>query len=840
MSVWLINLHYLWRRPWQTGLAGLGIALGIAVVVAIQIAQQSARNAFDNAQDALFGRASQRIQADEGALPERVYRDLCLAFPELKVTPFLTASVKSTTGGGHWLEVVGFDALSALPSGQTIPADRAMLHFLMTPGTGVTSAATLRQVNDLNGVAHFARNGRPFSLTLRASTASGENTAPFPEALILLDLATAQDALGKRGLLSHIDFEIPESPAGMDLLAKIRAHVTGPYTVRDLRQERALRQGLSTAFETNLTALSLLALLIGMFLVYNTECFLILQRKLLFMRLRAIGVTRGEIFRAVVGESALLGALASAVGLGAGILLATELLELLTRTINNFYYPVHGARVTLAAHTLLLAWLAGVLATVLAALPAAREAAANPPIQRTVPPPNRRRRLLARKSVQSLLALGLAGTLNFCAPHPLWLDFLILALGLLAAALLIPGLLVWLSRQLTRLLVQHCLWPEQMGAENVYYHRARTGVAAAALCLAAAVSLGMLLMTASFRAAVGDWLHELLRADVYLSMPQDVPVAIAEQSLTRLKAKLQRHHAVSAVSSVTRREIMGVRALVQVAAYDLPTESRAGFKFLEGESTEIWRRWERDPIVIVSEPYAFHHQVRVGDTLKLQTTRGPVTFAIAGVYQDYASERGTVAMSLQCFNQYWPGEGISGIGVYFAPNTHFDEFRKSVTLLMPPDEPILIRRNRDLQALSLQIFDRTFAITKVLGAIAMGVSLVGIMGALLAQQLERARDYSVLRAIGVGRLQLFRIVLAQTLVIGLVAATGALPIGLGCAMFLVQVVNLHAFGWTMPITVSAGVLWWTWLGVLVAAVLAAIYPALQVIRTPPARALRYE
>ncbi len=837
MSVWLINVHYLWRRPWQTGLAGLGIALGIAVVVAIQIAQHSARSAFENAQGTLFGRASHRIEAKYGALPETIFRDLCLAFPDLNAIPLLEGSVKSTSDSGQWLQVVGLDALSALPAGQVMPANPAMFRLLMTPGTGVTSAATLRQIGAVNGLAHFASNGRRFNLTLKAPAANGGSV---PEALILLDLATAQEALGKTGLLSHIDFEISSSTAENTLLAKIRAQLAGRYTLRDLRQERTSRQGLSNAFETNLTALSLLALLVGMFLVYNTECFLILQRKSLFMRLRAIGVTRGEIFRAVIGESALLGALASAIGLGGGILLATELLELFTRTVNNFYYPVHGAHVTLTTRALLLGWLGGILATVLATIPAAQAAAANAPIDRPLPRSAAGRSWLSNRALQSLLALALAGALTFCALHNLWLDFFILTLGLLAAALLLPGVLVWLSRRLSKALVQHRLWPEQMGAENVYYHRARTSVATSALCLAAAVSLGMLLMTASFRAAVGSWLNELLIADVYLSIPAEVPISIAEQSLGRLKTKLQMDHAVSAVSSVTRREILGVQGLVQVAAYDLPKRSRAGFRFLHGESAAIWRRWNRDPIVIVSEPYAFHHQVRVGDTLKLRARRGLVNFEIAGIYRDYASERGTVAMSLERFRQHWPARGVSGIGVYLAPPMRFEKFSESVTQLMAAEEPLLIRRNRDLQALSLRIFDHTFAITKVLGAIAMGISLVGIMGALLAQQLERARDYSVLRAMGVGPRQLFRIVLAQTLLIGFVAATAALPIGIGCAMFLVRVVNLHAFGWTMPITITASVLLGTWLGVMAASVLAAIYPALQVIHTPPARALRYE
>ena len=840
--LWAINLNYLLRRPWQSGLAGLGISLGVAVIVAVQIAQQSARNAFEMAQSTLFGRATHRIQADRGPLPESLFRDLCLAFPELQATPFLEASIRSTTQPHHWIQLIGIDAFSAFSAERTARAAKpALFGLVMAPLSGLTNANTLRHLNIANGKAtSFDIDAQRFSLTLHAPAQAKGLLEALPDDVIFSDIATVQDALGMFGLLSYIDLEIPAAPHPNALLTSIRDHLNGHYEMRDLRQERADQQGLSKAFDTNLTALSLLALLVGMFLVYNTESFLIVQRRFLFMRLRAVGVTRGEIFRSVLGESACLGAVASAFGVCGGVILANSLLGLITRTVDNFYYPVHAADVVISPGLLLAVWIGGVCATVFAAIPAAMEAAATAPIQTQARVSPRPVRLLARKSVQSLSALALAGVLASFGLRNLWLDFLILSLGLVAPALLMPVYLSWMSRQLTRCLVWRELWPERIGVETVHHHRARTGVAASALCLAAAVSLGMLLMTASFRAAVDDWLRELLVADAYLSAPKSVPVPIAEQFLARLKAKLQVHDALSAVSSVTRREVMGELSVIQVAAYDLPTKARAGFRFLAGDSTAIWHHWTTSDSVIVSEPYAFHHHVGVGDTVSMRTPRGQVTFEIAGVYRDFASERGTVAMSLERFHQYWPDQGVSGIGVYLAPHARFDEFKASLAHIAAPDEPLLVRRAQDIQALSLRIFDRTFAITKVLGAIAMGVSLVGIMGALLAQQLERARDYGVLRAIGVAKYQLFRIVLAQTLLIGFVAATGAVPIGIGCALFLVQVVNLHAFGWTMPVTLPASLIFWTWAGVLAASALAAIYPAVQVVRTPPARALHYE
>lgn len=321
--LWVINFNYLVRHPWQSGLAAVGIALGIAVIVAVQVAQQSARSAFENAESTLFGSATHRIQTDRGPLPESLFQDLLLAFPELRATPFLESSVRSAANERHWLQLVGIDPFSSFGSvGSAHAATRALFGLLMTPSTGMTSASTLSHLKVANGEdAIFEFDNRQFALNLHAPSQAGKRSEALPDEIIFSDISTVQDSLALSGLLSYIDLEIPATPHGNELLTQISHRLGDGYEMRELQQERSVRQGLSGAFDTSLTALSLLALLVGMFLVYNTERFLILQRRSLFMRLRAVGVTRAEILRSVLGESALLGAVASAIGLCGGIIL---------------------------------------------------------------------------------------------------------------------------------------------------------------------------------------------------------------------------------------------------------------------------------------------------------------------------------------------------------------------------------------------------------------------------------------------------------------------------------------------------------------------------------------
>lgn len=835
--LWRINLSYLRHHPWQSGLAIFGIALGIAVVIAVQIAQRSARVAFDAAQNALTGGATHRIETADGMLPDVLFGELCRAIPHLKATPVLEIPVRAAVHN-RWLTWVGLEPFSALAIRAAGRGPPRMLELLRDPAGGFVNASTLRQLGVADGsTVEFAHESRKVRLAVRRLD-SLRRPSSVPADVLLSDIATVQDATGTSGSLSYIDLMIPDDADGRRQLAALRNLLGTRFQLRDIGQEQSVKRDLSKAFDTNLAALSLLALLVGMFLVYNTETFLIAQRRELYARLRAIGVTPRELFHSVLFESACLGAVASAAGAASGLLLASTLLEMIARTVNSFYYPVDATSLATSPWLLAIVWGGGTGATMLSAMPAAIEAA------RTLPAGSRqfaRARQPASFVVtmrRSAVALAVALALHVAHPGLLWLDFLVFTLGLLAFALLVPPALRAGSTRLADHWLRNGPWPEQVGVDSLRPGHARTAIAATALCLATAVSLGMLLMTASFRAAVDRWLQDLLMADAYISV--QAPRTPGERALLELKIRLEGSSTLRAVSSVTRREISNGGALLQVAAYDLPAGARAGFRFLAGDPASIWSHWQRSDVVIVSESYAFRHGLQPGEELTIATPRGPIGFRVGGVYRDFASEHGTVAMSTAVFHRYWPRHGVSGIGVYLNAGASLEDVNAEVMRLTPPGLSFVVRSNREIRQISLGVFDQTFAITRVLGAIALGVSLVGITGALLAQQLDRAREYSVLRAMGSGRRQIFRIVLAQTLMIGGVAATLAVPLGIACAWYLVRVVNLHAFGWTMPLTIPADIVIGIWLAVLAAAALAAVYPALRAIRIPPARALRYE
>lgn len=833
--LWRIHIAYLRRRPWQSGLALVGIALGVMVVVATQLALQAARDAFSTAREAINGRATHRIEALNGDLPESLYASLVDRLPDLQASPVLAADVQRVTGTQRWFRLLGVDGFSVLGG----DASAVAVKLAGLDCAFLSPAAD--DVADPGGPLSLRFGAREFLLQT-CSLPTGVESPALPDALLLVDIAAAQAALGKQGRLSHIDLILPRGLRRASTVAAIGEVLRGSGRLRDLESEHALRGDFSHAFDTNLAALSFSALLVGMFLVYNTQSFLVLQRRPLYARLRAIGVRPGEIRGGVLAEAVLVGLVASVLGALCGLALATRLLGLVTATVNNFYFPVASRALSPSVLLLTGGVVLGTLATFVATLPAAAEAARTPPLAgRGGGTGAVRDRFTWARGALCLTPVLAAATVLASAFNSLRFDFAVLAAWLLWSAALIPPLLKGFISAVARVLTLPTAWPEKLGLQTLRRAGSRTAIASSALGVAAGLSLGMQLMTTSFRAAVDDWLSGLLIADAYVAIAEEVPIDRAEEVLVALKTYLRQSPSLRNVSSVFRRELIdATTGLIQISVYDLPPPARAGFRFIAGEPDRAWSRWARDDAVFVTEPFATRHGLSPGMNLALPTPTGIEPFEVVGVLRDYSSERGIVVLSADTYARHWGPARVSGIGLYVRRGFSLGDLHRQVLSEVPAGIPVHLRTREEIRALSLRIFDETFAITRILGGIALAVAMIGVAAALFSQQLERAREYSLLRALGVRGGSLLRVILIQTVAIGSVAAVSALPIGIGCAWYLVQFINLHAFGWTMPLSVPPALLVTLSAGVLGSALLAAVYPAIRAAQLAPARGLRDE
>jgi putative ABC transport system permease protein len=276
-------------------------------------------------------------------------------------------------------------------------------------------------------------------------------------------------------------------------------------------------------------------------------------------------------------------------------------------------------------------------------------------------------------------------------------------------------------------------------------------------------------------------------------------------------------------------------------AIDLEAESH-GFQLQQGDPQRAWPEVVAGRAVLVSEPFSRRRGMGPGDHLDLRTAAGPRRFPIAGVYTDYASDQGLVLMNRPVYAALWRDPGLSGFSLTLAPGADTDAVLAALRrTLDAADAPaVSIAPNRELKAGALAVFDRTFRVTAVLRLLAGLVAFIGVLAALLALQLERARELAVLRANGLTPGQVWKLVTAQTGLLGLAAGLLSLPVGLTLAAVMIYVINRRSFGWTIQLEVPPHVLGEAVLLALAAALLAGFYPAWKMARTSPALALREE
>jgi putative ABC transport system permease protein len=570
--------------------------------------------------------------------------------------------------------------------------------------------------------------------------------------------------------------------------------------------------------------------------------FSVVQRRALLGTLRALGVTRGEVFTVVVGEAVLVGAAGTVLGLALGIILADGFLALITRTINDLYFAVTVRDVSVDPASLLKATALGLAASAVAAALPALEATGIPPrasLARSTLE-NRVRRDLPRAAWGGAALLTLSIALLAVSDRSLAGGFAALFGVILGFTLLTPSAIVLVVRPLTVVLTRAGGVLAPLAARGVAAGLSRTGVAVAALMVAVAATVGVGVMVDSFRRSVSAWLEQTLRADVYVSVPSTVATRGSVTLDPALVRRLADVPGVEAVSTARRRDVASSMGSLHLSAYALAPASYGGFRFLDGDAAEAWPAFEQRGDVLVSESFAYRHRVGRGSRLTLTTDQGARSFEVAGVYRDYGSDQGVVAMSRRTYDRYWDDPGVAALGVYAAPGVDVRALEDTIRARIDPGEIVVIQSNRDLREASLAVFDRTFAITLALRGLATLVAFVGVLSALMALELERGREVAILRAIGLARGQVWRLVLSQTGLLGLLAGLFAVPLGLALALILILVINRRSFGWSLDVFVDPYLLAQAVALAVLAALLAGLYPALRMAAISPARALREE
>jgi putative ABC transport system permease protein len=522
--------RYIERRLLQSVLFVLGVALGVAVVVAIDLANNSANRAFALSTESITGRATHQIVGGPSGLPTELYTRLRLDLGLTEAAPVIEDYVLPVGLGDSPLHLLGVDPFSEPPfrsylttvsvEGEQTNAFEALNAFIAQPRTTLISAGTAARYGLKPGdsITLQPTTGRVDVEIVGLLQTADDASAQALDNLILTDIATAQEIIGRPGSITRIDLILPP---GYDL-SKIEALLPPGASLTTPAQASGALGQMTAAFQLNLQALSLLALVVGVFLIYNTVSFSVVQRRGVLGIMRALGATQRQIFALILGEALALGFVGTLLGLGLGMIGGRATVGLVAQTISDLYFAVDVQRVSVDLLTLGKGVAIGLGASLLAALIPSFDATRTPPagsMRRSAMEEQARRLLLPVTLVA--VGLNLLGALLLTIPsHSLAISFTALFCVVVGGALLTPVVLVAAMRLLTPITARLFGLLGRMAPRAVSRALSRTAVAVAALTVAVSVIVGVSVMIDSFRSTIGDWLDTTLGADIYVSPPE--------------------------------------------------------------------------------------------------------------------------------------------------------------------------------------------------------------------------------------------------------------------------------------------------------------------------------
>lgn len=820
------------RHPTLTLLSILGVALGVATVVAVDIANESAESSFLIANETVSGTTTHRIT---GQITDETYRRLRVDLG-LAVTPVVEGSIELEQSGAQPLRLYGVDLLAEIDAESNSTWRDLGIQNAATLINNPYTVLSTRETADLLGWSV----GEEFRLAavdggialkliglLNPSNPLQSQSLRF---LLLTDISTAQSVLAMNGYLSAVHATLDESFK----IESLRSVLPREARIESQSDHRDSQLALTEAFRINLTALGLLAFLVAMFLIYSTTAFTIMRRRRHIGLIRALGALQRDILYCALIEVLLIGAVATFIGFLLGTQLSRFLLDLVEQSIDTFYFPITAQISVLSYSTVAKAIVLGIGATLLSAIPVIRNITSIAPsiaLNRSkteIQPSGQSLRLF----LVGIGTVALGSIVLWAIERSIIMGFAGIFFVIVGYLLLVP-LMTDALKQFLRPVVS-----QKFGVQGLMIIRAfsskpgQTSTTIAVLCLALSATIGVDIMVSSFRLTVDQWLASRLRGDIYITTSTDSRSGLKSQDITLL----EQLPGVESFGVARWVEIADASGMTKVFAADYGQDAFRGFEFKDRINGDLWSEFENGA-AIVSEPYAYRSGIRTGDSIKLYFDNTTVRFPVAGVFFDYSSDQGIVAIHRDAYISHSNDLTISSASIYANPNADLQRLADTIEQRISTPRA-QIWRNQELHNASMQIFDQTFAITHVLRTLAIIVAFVAVLSALATLQIEREKELVVMRTIGFTVRRNWTLVSAETGFMGFLAGIFSLPVGICMAWLLIRVIEQRSFGWTMPMQIDPLILAEA-VGLSVAAALiAGAIAAWRQVRRVPALALQ--
>lgn len=886
-----ISLRRLLEHRLRSGMTIAGVALGVAVLVAVVLVNRGILGSFSESLDQISGRVHLEVRGGDTGLPEElldsvrgvpgvraasvaIQRSLDVAVPLAEGTSSAVAAEQGSdslailavnfTEDQRVLELLynlspeqvakkpGKEPNAAAPTADDFDDPLAALDV---PRQIVVSELFARRQNKNKGetVALLTPDGEaPF--TLFAITPTTGPQKAFGGNLALMDYMDAQEVFGLQGRVDRIDICVddPQRKGRVEeVAAAVRNKLGDAYTVESPSKRQQRQQTLLRTFHLALSVGAGVSLIVGMFLIYHTLSISVAQRRQEIGILRAAGATRRQIVQLFTLEGAAVGLLGSALGVAIGRVLATFMLEQATGSISEVYVKVRATDVHLDALVVVGALVTGVVSACLASLWPAWQASQLSPVEtirtvafdfHTTPSLRWGPREFAAVGAFALAPIVMHGPPIGGFPYFGLASLFCVVLG---ATLLARWFLLLSHRLLGPAATALFGLEGRLAADNVSRGATKASVTVASLMVGLSMVLASSIMTHSIQHSIDTWIEQAVPADLFVTSGSSKGGIQNQPVRPELAEAIAQVPGVRAVDRVRLRNIDYQNTQILLLALDVELRFSQHSKFWPFVSTlggvqEVVRRMRAGEGVVIAQTLAHRYGLQTGGQLALQTPGGQKSFLILGTITDYSSDQGAVFLDRSLYTRVWQDELVDTFEPYLQPGADAQEVRRAILASHGRKYRLHVLTNSEFRAEIQAMIGRIFRVTRALELVTIAISLLSVVNTLLTAVLDRMREIGVLRAIGLLRRQLSRMIVVESLCLSLVGATVGLGVGVVNGWLVLNAVNRQDTGWDVATKVP-----WETTGIYLAALvvvgaLAALYPARVAGRVAVVDALGYE
>lgn len=827
------SFRYFKHHIFQTFLSIIGIALGIAVSTGIDITNTSTLNAFKYSMNAVTGKAFGHIVSLSSGIDSNFYFKLRNSGYQ-KISPVVELPVKSKD---YTYIVFGTDPFAWKGTENRFSdisyfKDKSIASLIAEPGSVIISWKIAKDLDLDNGDNFSVSTGKTQKPLRVVGIINKTQTQLTYDHIILTDIATAQELWGYYDKISRIDLF---DKADFENISKI---LKPDMQIISSKSRSSVTQQMVESFQINLSALSLLALIVGFYLIYNTIGFSVVRRKTTLNIYKAVGVYKRELFGIIIFESLCLGLVGTALGLFTGFFLSKNLIFLVSKSLNDLYFAMTVNSVEITLFSVFKAFGLGFLASFAAGFKPALDAVRMPcafSLKRSF-----HEELILSKIPHFSFAgiICLVITIGFISLDTRnifvgYFSFIPLIMGF---TLLSPFAILFLVRALS-----FFKWSifYKMGLNSIKESLSRTVLAITALALAVSASVGVGLTVKSFRHTVFSWLDQRLEADMFISAPGLISLRNDTPVNFYLVEEIKKINGIKRINYYREKEVFLNGKQTMVTGFKFHKEDMTRFKFIQKAHNNIWDDFLNGKGVLITETFAVKYKTNITDLIKIPFGDQIKQYPVLGIYTDYSSDQGRISLPYSEFSKVFQVKNLSGISLFLDNPNDFNLIKNKI-ISASRGEKLIINSNFDLKKNSMMIFDRTFSIAAVLQLISVIVAFTGIVSALMSLMLEKEKEIGILRAIGLHKEEVRKKVYAQTFFMGLIASILSFPLGYIFSWVLINVINKRAFGWSIDFVFSLDIVVQAMLVSIIGAVAAGIYPAFKMSGILPAIALREE